>query len=520
MILSNRRADAWTVWLLVVLAVIGGRWAWAEDPTDGGESAPSAAESSSSPPDGQEQPMASSPAPSESPAVEATEAPAATAAAPSAVQEERSGNITVDFKDADIQNVLRILSYKSGMNIIAGPDVQGLVTIRLSDVPWEQALDMILKTYGLAYSREANVIRVTTLENLEQEQLATEVFPLNYAKAKDVPDTIKEMLTDRGKVKYDERANLLVVTDIPTNLFKIKQVVERLDQRTPQVRIEAKIIETKLTNDENLGIKWGSASANHVSVTGPIVDTTFPLGTTATLGGLGKAFIPTFKSIVQSSATAGATTTLSGGEWNAIPGGAGGFKFGTLSLFQTAIVLDAIAVRADTHVVSNPTVVTLNNQEAKVHVGETFNIPIYERNASTGSIEVTGYKERPIGTTIAVTPHVNPQGDIIVDLHPQIASAASSFDDFGNIKVPRFDEQDVKTQVMIRSGETVAIGGLVKRNTTKTRTKVPFLGDLPLIGLAFSHTADSLKEQRDILIFMTVTLIDPEGQTVAVAAYP
>ena len=146
-----------------------------------------------------------------------------------------AGTVSVDFKDADIRQVLRILSLKSGVDIVAGPDVEGLVTIKLTNVPWEQALGLILRTYGFTYERQGNIVRVMTLDALEQEALATKVFPLDYAKAKEVPDVIKEMLSDRGKVKFDERTNTVIVTDIPTTLFQIAEVIGRLDQRTPQV---------------------------------------------------------------------------------------------------------------------------------------------------------------------------------------------------------------------------------------------------------------------------------------------
>ncbi|MCI0561608.1 MAG: secretin and TonB N-terminal domain-containing protein, partial [Nitrososphaera sp.] len=167
-----------------------------------------------------------------------------------------AGTISIDFKDADIRQVLRVISMKSGVDIVAGNDVEGLVTIKLTEVPWEQALDIILRTYGFTYEKKGNIVRVTTIEALEQEALATQVFPLDYAKAKEVPDVIKEMLSDRGRVKFDERTNTVIVTDIPTTLFQIATVIKRLDQRTPQVLIESRIVETKLEEDENLGIDW------------------------------------------------------------------------------------------------------------------------------------------------------------------------------------------------------------------------------------------------------------------------
>ena len=187
-------------------------------------------------------------------------------------KETAPGNVTIDFKDADIHNVLRILSYKSEVNIVAGKEVEGTVTVRLVDVPWERALDVVLKTYGFAYEREGNIIRVTTVENLGQEPLKTEVFNISYAKAEDVADSIKEIISERGSVRSDKRSNTVIVTDIPTNLYKIQQVIEKLDEATPQVYIEARLIETVLDDDEKLGIDWSVK----ISAEGSQIPTTLP----------------------------------------------------------------------------------------------------------------------------------------------------------------------------------------------------------------------------------------------------
>ena len=197
-----------------------------------------------------------------------------------------AGNVTMDFKDADITNVLRILSYKSGINIVAGKDVTGPITIRLTDVAWEKALDVILRTYGYTYEREGNIIRVTTTENLENEELVTELFSLNYADARIVPDAIEEMLSNRGKIKFDERTNILIVTDIPTNVYKIKKVVERLDVQTMQVVIETKIIETTLGSTDKFGIDWQMK----VVATGAKIPTTLPFH--RALDSKGQSYIP------------------------------------------------------------------------------------------------------------------------------------------------------------------------------------------------------------------------------------
>jgi len=135
------------------------------------------------------------------------------------------GLVSVDFKDADIRQVLRVIALKGGVDVVAGRDVEGLVTIKLTDVPWDEALDIILRTYGFSYERKGRIVRVMTIEALEQEALATEVFALNYATAEEIPGIINEMLSDRGRIKYDERTNTVIVTDIPSNLFQIKEVI-------------------------------------------------------------------------------------------------------------------------------------------------------------------------------------------------------------------------------------------------------------------------------------------------------
>src|SRR3989338_8770362 len=216
------------------------------------------------------------------------------AEAPAAGTAEAEGLVSVDFKDADVRQVLRVIALKSGVDIVAGNDVEGLVTIKLTDVPWQQALDIILRTYGFTYEQKGRIVRVMTIEALEKEALATEGFPLDYATAKEVPGVIQEMLSERGRVKFDERTNTVIVTDVPTNLFQIKEVVERLDQRTPQVLIETRIVETKLEKEENLGIEWSDSLT--LLQTANSFPSTFPFKAQGTLGFVGDEFVSTLQS--------------------------------------------------------------------------------------------------------------------------------------------------------------------------------------------------------------------------------
>jgi len=169
---------------------------------------------------------------------------------------EFSTNVTLDFKDADILLVLRLLSLKSGVNIVAGPEVTGTVTIRLNDVPWEKALDVVLRTYGYVYERDQNIIRVTTRDQLAAEELVTDTFVLNYSTAAEIEEAIGEIISERGRIKSVTRTNTVIVTDVATNIYKIGEIIKRLDKRTPQVYIDSTIVLTEQQNIANLGIAY------------------------------------------------------------------------------------------------------------------------------------------------------------------------------------------------------------------------------------------------------------------------
>src|SRR3989338_2744695 len=205
------------------------------------------------------------------------EAPPSPEATSSASTAGPPGTVSIDFKDADINNVLRILSLKSGVNIVAGPEVTGTVTIRLENVPWEKALDVVLRTYGYVYERKENIVRVTTKENLATEELITETFILNYTTAAEAQESIKDSVSERGRIKSVERSNMLVVTDIPTNLYKIREVITKLDKSTPQAHIDSKIVKAQLQQGENLGIQWNPVGA----LSGAQKPVTFPFNSFA-----------------------------------------------------------------------------------------------------------------------------------------------------------------------------------------------------------------------------------------------
>jgi len=432
----------------------------------------------------------------------------------SAGEESAPGNVTIDFKEADIHNVLRILSYKSGVNIVAGKDVKGTITIRLVDVPWERALDVVLKTYGFAYEREGNIIRVATIENLGQEPLKTDVFYVSYGKAGEIAKSIKEMVSSRGSVRADKRSNTIIVTDIPTNIYKIEQVINRLDEPTPQVYIEARIIETVLDDDEKLGIDW----TVKVSATGSAIPTTLPFAKELDRIDNLKDRIPFGDPAAESPAFPERAATNAMFPYV----GSDSFTFGTLSFSQFQAVLYMLDNRSDTKIISNPRMVTLDNQEATIRIGSSLYIPVWGTDEDTGSRVFSDVRktEMDTGIKLKVTPQEKKKNEIVVDLEPEITSRESRELLIGSSSVAAATDvyaypisvRTAKTQVMIKDGETIAIGGLLKEQTVKTRRKVPFLGDIPLLGNMFRYSEDTL-DTRDLLIFVTVKLVESKKDT-------
>lgn len=434
------------------------------------------------------------------------------------VRGDASGHVTLDFKDADILNVLRILSLKSGINIVTGPEVKGAVSIRLTDVPWDKALDIVLRTYGYVYERSENVIRVTTRENLAAEELITETFVLNYTTSEEVEDAVKEMLTERGRIKSVPRANVVIVTDVAANLYKISKVVQTLDKRTPQVYIDAKVVRTALRNTENLGIDWNVVGG---LASGAARPTTLPFSRDDNVdfdpigGQFRRQFLPELASGTEAVRNAGDTfgfplppPAVSGHS----------FTFGRLDFSSFSAVLQMLQSRTNTKIVSNPRIVVLNNQVAKVQVGQEIGLPTFERNETTGSFEVTGFKPRDVGVVLNVTPHVNNADEILVDLRPEV----SSFDGFTaigttNLAFPSFTTTEADTRVLIKDGETIAIGGLLTDARSSSEDRIPFFSDIPIVGKIFRskrQTDGTGNEMIETLFFITIRIVDTEGQPI------
>ncbi len=450
---------------------------------------------------------------------------------PAAPSEEENqiaqGNITVNFKNADIRTVLSYISEVAGVDIVVAPDVKGVIDLRLTDKPWKVALDVIVRNYGFAYERQGDIIRVVTLDKLKQEEVITQAMSLNYGKAKDLVASIKKIISSRGKVKYDDRTNMLIVTDIPTNVYRVAQILEKLDKETEQVLIEARIIETVLGDDEKIGIDWNVK----FEVSGAKRPTTFPFDYFKSDSKLLEKYTPLVQTGVEVTTqdVGGQTSTQTPTAYPTTPPATASakgfpfvdysqeifkdtFSFGTLDFSQFSAVLELLKQRAQTNVVSNPRIATLNNSEANILVGQTLNMPKYERNSITGKIEITGYEAKDLGIKLKVTPHINDKGEIVVDIVPEISDLLryDTIDAANGIVAPVFTSRQANTKVMISDGDTIFIGGLIKERVIDGKNTLPIIGDMlgnvPFVGLLFNKK-EKQKQKVELIFFVTVKIM-------------
>lgn len=475
-----------------------------------------------------------------------TEEPAGTEVTSSGDQE---GMVSFDFKDADIRNVLRIFSHKTGINIVAAPEVQGSVTVKLNNVPWEKALKIILEMNNFAYVREENVIKVLTKDRIAQEPLKTEVLALDYAKASAVEATIKGMLTERGTVRVDDRANLLIISDVPSSFDQVKQVIKRLDLPTPQVLIETKMIETNMDMEKNFGVKWDFLSNYTLSLIGDgkngellkgtEVSRTITDTTTDTLDYEHQALMNRNSTNPEPIRVQDPTTGETSWQYK-VPGDqlhsfnnpnwatkTAGFTKNnvlsnayskvttpfnsTISASSFKLIMSALMTDDGTDILSSPSIVTMDNKQADISVVTDIRLPNYTFSEQTGRYAISGFTVIPAGITLTVTPHVAPNGYITMDLEPTV-SARSREVQWASLGVtlPEITRENIKTAIMVKDGDTVVLGGLIKQSDSYTNQKVPLLHSIPVLGWLFKNK-DKTLAKRNLLIFVTPNIIKKEN---------
>ncbi|MEM1416622.1 MAG: type IV pilus secretin PilQ [Myxococcota bacterium] len=427
--------------------------------------------------------------------------------------------IDLDFKDADIHNILRLLAEVGGVNVVTADDVGGTVTIRMRNVPWDQALDVILQAKGLGLVRQGNLIRVAPLATLEAEReaaiarrkqqvqlapLETRLVPVSYGTASELSPRVSELLSDRGSVSTDERTNVLIVRDIVENLDDVEELVRTLDTQTPQVLIEARIVEATSDYQRDIGIQWGGDllySSNSGNPTGIRFPSNVGVaGGNPTLGqGTSAAGLSAFgqaRNAFNAADNFAVNLPAIVGEGS---GGAVGLSLGSIGgNVNLNIRLSALESNGTVRIISSPRILTLDNQEATIAQGTL--IPFSQVSAQGVN---TAFQEAKLELT--VRPHVTADGS--VSMHLKITRDEP---DFTNVSVrgdPTILKREAETDLLVPDGNTAVIGGIYTRNSGRTTNQVPFFGDIPVLGVLFQRRIVT-DTRNELLIFVTPRIVN------------
>ncbi len=463
----------------------------------------------------------SQPAPSAQQAAQQAVQQASTAASTVAAQQGTTANaptpsagrytgepISVNLKDVDLKDFFRLIHEISGLNVVLDPNVRGTLTIVLDEVPWDQALDIVLINNGLDKQLNGNVLRVATKDTLKKEAetardlqkaQAEAVAPvtvtrvLSYAKATTVRDTLKKFLSARGDIFSDDRSNQLIIRDIPSNIPMLDNLIRQLDRKSQQVEIEARVVQASRSFSQDIGVQWGFAGT---TTSGRTIFGGNP--------GVGISPITTGAGLPQPPLIATSTSSGSSGSGLPLnvnlPAGAptSGFYFGHRSPnFAVDLYITAAEAKGVGKLLSKPKVITQNNEKATVKQGTK--IPIQTTINNTISVQ---YIDAVL--KLEVTPQITAEGTVFMDVlveNTQIDNGIPRVEG-----IPALDTQSAETKVLVADGGTVVIGGIIVTQQQTSVTQVPVLGSLPVIGYLFREKAVTITSS-ELLFFLTPRII-------------
>ena len=442
--------------------------------------------------------LVQAPAQAASPA--APKSTTATASAPVLTEADamvESGGVGVrEFQGDDVGQVLRLLARQAKVNMVVSDAVTGTVTMRLEDVTALQAISIIVKAKGLFMDKIDTVYYIKTATERTAEPTESDSYQFSYARAKDISPLLASQLASKDPPQIDERTNTIFFRETRSNIDNIRKMLVQIDKPTKQVMIEARLVEVSADPVQAYGINWagtvGSASApKTVTYGNPIASgSPIPGGNPPTGGfGLGNPN----------------NNNFFGSLGHLIPG-----QFAILSVPQFSATIQALNEDADAEFLANPRVVTADNQQAKIEVVRNQPVPQLNFNEQTAQAVFGGFQDKLFGNKLLVRPSINKDNYITLSVKPEISNKVGDqpFDFQGaHVTSPIIDTRSLDSNVLIKSGDTLAIGGLLSDQVSKARTKVPLLGDIPFLGYAFqSH--DNERHKRNLLIFVTPTILD------------
>jgi len=416
-----------------------------------------------------------------------------------------------EFQGDDINQVFRLLARQARINLVISPKVAGTVTLRLENKTPLEAIEIIANSNNLIFEEQKDVYYIKTQEEKAKEPTVSESYTFSYAQAATIAPLLSAQLQSGVPTQIDPRTNTIFYREAKSNLENIKLFLATVDEPTRQVMIEARLVEVTASPSQSYGINWAGVVGSSGS---PQVVT---YGATGGTGGTGSS-----SSSSSSSSSAGSSTT-SVGPFALGDGATTSFlkslthlgqlatgQVAILSVPQMSIAMQFLNEDADAQFLANPRIVTANNQKAVIQITRNQPVPELNFNSQTATAVFSGFQDKTYGNTLTVTPSINKDNFVTLSVKPEISNkvADASFTFSGATVVsPIIDTRTLDSNVLIKSGDTLAIGGLLQDELTKTSNKVPGLGDIPIIGYVFqSH--QNVRTKRNLLVFVTPTIIN------------
>lgn len=380
----------------------------------------------------------------------------------------------LQFQSAEIRSVLNFLADYGGINVVVAPNVEGLVTIKLTNVMWRDALDIIGRTYDLAIvQEERGYVRVMKQEDYrkevfennkhsaEQRQLValeTKIVKISNSTSDDIVKAVKSLMTERGQATSDPRSNSIILQEVPTNMTAVLDYIEQLDKPSMQIKISAQLLEISSDGLEEFGIKWG-ANGSYTTNSGRTYDQSIDV-----IANRGTDPVLRY------------TVAAMGNDWS------------------VDAVVEALVKNGKGKIIAHPEITTLDNKLARIQMGQKVPIKQFDESGNV----VTKFEE--VGTILEVTPHITAENQILMHLLPE--RSTYQFDPNGVI----INTNNAETHVIVANGQTAVIGGLTTQDEVESVTGVPLLKDIPVLGALFRYT-NKRTESRDLVIFVTPTII-------------
>jgi type IV pilus assembly protein PilQ len=411
---------------------------------------------------------------------------------------------SMEFRDADIKDVLRAIGQAANMNMIVSDTVSGQVSMSLKDVNIWDALEAILRTKGLTYVREGKIVRILAVSDARDEDLETRVFALSYANGKETLPIIEKIKSEKAKVSVDNRTNSIVVKDLSLNIDRMERLLKNIDIRVPQVLIEAKIVEVSINYARQLGVQWGgqytggnttvsggvtgvssnTTSGSASSSTIPAIGSSTFYPQTGDIGRTGNAFVVNLPAAAATSALGLSFTRLLGGK------------------LALDLQLSAMQTTGNGRILSSPKVLTMNNKEAKISSGTDIPIQIVSSTA-VSSVNTLGVQIISATLSLSAIPTITYDDRIVMVIKVEKAEPDFSREVNG---IPTITKRNAEAQLIVNNGETIVLGGILVKNEADSESSVPLLSKIPILGWLFK-TKSKLETQDELMIFITPNIV-------------